>query len=143
LEERAAGFVLYHDGPTRRYLVLRHRNGGHWALPKGRIERGEEPRDAARREVAEETGLRGLRVVEGFRAESRYAFVRDDIAVDKEVVYFLAESADEDVRLSGEHTDLAWLPLEEARDRLTYREGRRILDLAEAWLVRKERSDVA
>lgn len=120
--------------------MLRHRQGGHWALPKGRIEAGEDERGAARREVAEETGLRALKVADGFRAESRYGFVRGDIAVDKCVVYFLAESSGEDVRLSSEHTESAWLEFSEARRRLTYREGQTILDEVEAWLEHAEGS---
>ena len=44
-----------------RFLVARRAQGlhlaGHWEFPGGRIEPGENPVDAARRELAEETGL--------------------------------------------------------------------------------------
>jgi len=46
-----ACFVL-----TRRSSALR-RHSGQWALPGGRIEPGESPLDAARREILEEVGL--------------------------------------------------------------------------------------
>jgi 8-oxo-dGTP diphosphatase len=39
-----------------RFLMVRHRNRA-WEMPGGRIEPGESPEDAARREFLEETGL--------------------------------------------------------------------------------------
>ncbi len=55
----AAGVVIVHEsdlGP--RFLLLRaYRN---WDLPKGLVEPGEQPFDAACREVEEETGITGL-----------------------------------------------------------------------------------
>jgi 8-oxo-dGTP diphosphatase len=40
-----------------RVLLVRARSRRRWQLPGGRLERGESPREAARREVCEETGL--------------------------------------------------------------------------------------
>jgi len=134
VEERAAGFVLFHEGRERRYLLLRHRNGEHWAFPKGHIEPGEDEKAAALREIKEETGLGDLTAVEGVRLVSRYGFVRGKDRVEKTVVYFLASSPRTEVTLSVEHTDAAWLDVEATRGRLTYPEGRAVLDQAEAWL---------
>ena len=135
-EERSAGFVLFCGRYGRRvYLLLRHRDGGHWAFPKGRIEPKEDDLSAARREIAEETGIRGVRPLKGFRGRSAYRFVRGGRTVSKTVVYFLAEVGAQDGRLSDEHTDAAWLEADEARRRLTYEETRRILDEAETYLA--------
>lgn len=54
--ERAAG-VLFVDGAGNLLLTRRTDAGHYWAVPGGRIEEGETPEDAARREVAEETGF--------------------------------------------------------------------------------------
>lgn len=57
-EPTAAGILFIHD---RRALLLRRRDGvdapNCWAFPGGKIEAGETPRLAARREVWEETGI--------------------------------------------------------------------------------------
>lgn len=53
-----AGAVLVDD--AGRLLVVRRANApgrGLWSIPGGRVEPGEQPEDAAAREVLEETGL--------------------------------------------------------------------------------------
>ena len=141
-EEHSAGFVVYQmQQGARRYLLLRHREDGHWAFPKGRIERGEEPEQAARRETREETGIEKLKVIPNFRTESRYRFKRGDRPIEKSVVYFLAESAGTEVRLSHEHSDSMWLGPVEARRVLAFSEGRRVLDQAEARLSERAKSE--
>jgi predicted NUDIX family NTP pyrophosphohydrolase len=63
---QTAGLVIYRRGPDGPEILLVHPGGPFWAnkdahawsIPKGEFEAGEEPLAAARREVAEETGLR-------------------------------------------------------------------------------------
>jgi 8-oxo-dGTP pyrophosphatase MutT (NUDIX family) len=59
--ETSAGGVVFRRGPDGvvRFLVIRD-SYDNWGFPKGHVERGEPPVDAARREVAEETGLTDL-----------------------------------------------------------------------------------
>lgn len=52
-----AAVVLIWRG-TGRALMVRRRNAPLWGLPGGKVERGEDPRAAASRELHEETGLR-------------------------------------------------------------------------------------
>jgi 8-oxo-dGTP pyrophosphatase MutT (NUDIX family) len=135
-DERSAGFVLYSvDGGVRRYLLLRHRYGGHWGFPKGHIEVGESEMEAALRETREETGIDAVTVIPGFQEVSRYRFRRGNRPVFKENTYFLARAEHTRPVLSREHTQAEWLPYSEARERLSFADMRGILDLAEAMLT--------
>nr|MDA8188223.1 NUDIX domain-containing protein [Dehalococcoidales bacterium] len=51
--EVSAGGVLLDDGD----IFLLHKPNGEWVMPKGHLESGETPEQAAVREVLEETGL--------------------------------------------------------------------------------------
>ncbi|MEO1514940.1 MAG: NUDIX hydrolase [Bacteroidota bacterium] len=55
---RAAGGVVYN--PKGEVLVIYRRKS--WDLPKGKIDPGEKKREAAVREVMEETGLQGIQL---------------------------------------------------------------------------------
>ena len=135
-EERAAGFVLFRTiHQQRQYLLLRHRNDGHWAFPKGRLEPGEDELEAAVREIFEETSIDQLHPIPGFRETSSYYLQRNGQRIAKIVIYFLAETPRSDVFLSSEHIEFRWLPFEDAVGALTYDESRRILNDANRLLA--------
>lgn len=55
----AAGGIVRH--PSGKYLFIKR--FGKWDLPKGKIEKGESPANAALREVSEECGIDNLKIV--------------------------------------------------------------------------------
>ncbi len=59
---RSAGGIVIGDGGTIAMIVSE--NSGSWLFPKGHIEDGESDEDAARREIAEETGLTDLEYID-------------------------------------------------------------------------------
>ena len=124
--EFACGFILLRGDRT---LLLRH-TAGHWAPPKGRLEPEEADLAAAHRELAEETGLTGVRVIAGFHHEISYLKRRNGKAIPKRVLFFLAESLSGDVQLSDEHTAFAWEPWNAALDRATHAGTREALAAA-------------
>ena len=71
--ESAGGVVVNAEG--RGLLVSQH--GTSWSLPKGHLEAGESPLDAARREIREETGVSRLEFVRALGSYTRYRLGAD------------------------------------------------------------------
>lgn len=133
VEETSAGGLVLRtaDGNTTAALIARHDRRGRliWSLPKGHIEPGESAEDAAVREVQEETGIVG-RVVAPLGTID-FWFMVDDLRIHKTVHHFILEA------VSGELSDsdievvkVAWVPLDEVKGRLKYRDERRLMTKA-------------
>ena len=132
LKERAAGaVVLRRTDRGVRLLVLRaYRN---WDFPKGMVEPGESELDAARREVAEETGLADLDFPFGDVHCETLPY-----ALGKVARYYLAETDQAAVELPvspelgrPEHHEWRWVSFDEAEEVLPPRLAR-VLDWARA-----------
>ncbi|MBW7970335.1 NUDIX hydrolase [Bradyrhizobium sp. BR 10289] len=52
----AAGGIVLRHGAVPLIAIVRQRKRNEWVLPKGKLDDGETPREAAHREVLEETG---------------------------------------------------------------------------------------
>ena len=78
--ERSAGTVIYREKEGKTYYLLLHYPRGvrrptpYWDFPKGHLEKGEKPEEAAEREAAEETGLREIKFIDGFKETIKYFF---------------------------------------------------------------------
>ena len=113
----SCGIVLARSvGPEWVTLMLRAYH--HWDFPKGIRERGEEPLEAAKREVAEETGVTELSFDWGDRYFETGPYSRGKIAR-----YFIAQTAQEDIVLGPspetgkpEHSEWRWVSFDEAYD---------------------------
>ncbi len=77
----AGGIVFRKDS-----ILLLKRSSGLWVLPKGRVEEGESSKDAALREVKEETGIEAK--VVGEAGTIYYSFYDNDKKYNKKVVWY-------------------------------------------------------
>ena len=66
MAKQSAGILIYRKGNTGLEVLLVHPGGpfwakkdwGAWSIPKGEFDDDEEPLDAAKREIEEETGIK-------------------------------------------------------------------------------------
>ena len=101
------------DHEKGKFLLLKRSgkrkvNPGKWDFPSGRIE-NEEPKNAALRELKEETGLKGKVLKSG---DSFYLETEDG---EFKVYPFLVKASGE-VKLSKDHTEFRWIEPQELRD---------------------------
>lgn len=127
LEERSAGAILYRETPAGRSYLLLNYPSGHWDFVKGNIEKGEELKQTVVREIREETGITDVSFVDGFENKVEYHYQRDGSLVHKEVVFFLAKTSTEEVRISHEHQGFIWLKYSDALEKLTYKTAQNLM----------------
>jgi len=131
-EFSAGGLVVDLGGDVPRgALIGRTDRHGRllWSLPKGHIETGETPEQAAVREVREETGISGEILAELGTID--FWFVAEGRRIHKTVQHYLLRAtggqlSDADVEV----TEVAWVPLPEIREQLAYPDERGLVDTA-------------
>ncbi|MCR4328797.1 MAG: NUDIX domain-containing protein [Patescibacteria group bacterium] len=136
-KEISAGIIAYRktkEGP--KFLILYH---GHdyWNFPKGKIESEEGNMAAAFREMREETGIasRDLHLANNFKVYERFSFRREGQPIFKIVIFYLAETMVETIKVSSEHQGYAWFLYNEARKVMgKHRDSQRVLRQAYEFL---------
>lgn len=105
-------------------LVMRRASGvrctGAWEVVHGRIEPGEKPEQAARREVSEETGL----TVERLYNVTCLPFYLHKQGLVNVAVVFAAFVPAGEIHLGSEHDAAEWLPATQAADRIAWPRAR-------------------
>ena len=145
-KEQSAGAVIFRIENKQPYYLLLHYPTGkqtkreYWDFPKGHLEKGETEKQAAAREVQEETGLREIAFVPEFKERIQYYFRVEEKTIFKTVVFFLAFTKEKQVTISFEHEGFVWLSFEMALKQLKFANARRILTRAHHFL-KKQKQD--
>lgn len=114
----SAGVIVVRRDEHGKWKFLLLRAYGYWDFPKGIVEPGEDPIDAAKRETREETTITDLDFKWGFDFRETGPYNRGR----KVARYYLAETKTKDVSLpvnpeigKPEHDAYRWVTYEEAR----------------------------
>jgi len=123
---KSCGAVVFRTKENKtEILLIRHVNGGHWAFPKGHVEKGETEEQTALREILEETGV-AVAIDNRYRQIVSYSPKKD---VVKDVVYFVAHApADSSaVRQESEISRIKWVDVSSAVDYVSFDNDKKVL----------------
>jgi len=134
VKEKSVGCALFRVGGKAPEFLLLHYKAGHWGFPKGHVEQGETEEQTMRREVCEETTIEQIKIIPGFRQETKYFFRRGNETVFKEVSFYLVEALGGNVKISHEHQGFEWLSFEKALERLTFENTKNVLEKARSFM---------
>ncbi len=126
----AGGGIVWRRAKDGIELLIVHRpNYDDWTFPKGKLDRSESIRQAAQREVLEETGLRTRLGM--YLGESQYETPAGN---EKIVHYWAMEAVKGKFKANAEVDKAKWLPLSKATSKLTYKRDRTFLqELGDRW----------
>ncbi len=122
--ESAGGVVVNAEG---RVLVV-SQHGTSWSLPKGHLEEGESPLDAARREIREEAGVSRLEFVRALGSYTRHRLGRDggeDPSELKTIHLFLFRTDEAELApIDADNPEARWVEREAVAGLLTHAKDR-------------------
>jgi 8-oxo-dGTP diphosphatase len=134
LNQTSSGAVIYRARKGGLEIALIARNNGKiWGLPKGIIEKGEEAKETALREVREETGLEGTIIRK--LGDVRYFYSAKEhgalVRFAKVVHFYLMEYKSGSVEDHDTEVDEArWFPIDKALYMLSYKNEKEIVQKA-------------
>lgn len=115
-------------------FLIQHNRSGYWGFPKGHAEPNETAKQAAFRELKEETNLELVNLLQPEPLMESYTFILERRRVFKKVSYFIAEVSGKVALQTQEIHDGKWLPFPEAIAQVTHQEGKALLAQVEKML---------
>lgn len=110
-------------GPNHKIAVVNH-NHTSWSLPKGHVDSGETLRQAAIREIEEETGITQLTFTQELGTYQRYRtglHNLEDKSELKTITLFLYTTPQSELQpIDPEHPEARWVDIDEVSALLTH-----------------------
>lgn len=140
MEEFSAGGIVYKTEHGNIVVLISQHSGHHgWVFPKGHVGdtvKNETVEEAAIREVQEETGIVG-KILKKLPL-TNYWYIFNGQKRHKTVRYFLMKYASGDSADHGwEMENVAWLPVSEIGQKLTYDGDKKVWEKAKKLLKQK------
>lgn len=129
--EFSSGGIIIKKGGNGIHILLVKDSYGRWTWPKGHVEKGETPIEAATREIGEEVGLKELRLIDEI-ARISYFYRREGKLIYKTVLLFLFEATgSQEIKVQlTELKDARWLDPKDALKKVEYKGAKGILKKA-------------
>jgi 8-oxo-dGTP diphosphatase len=134
----SGGVIFRKNDDSMEIALVAVKDGKVWCLPKGIINKGEEPDETAIREVSEETGLKG-RIIEKLGEINYWYYLKEEEAKCRKTVHFyLLEYEGGDISKHDWEVDkAAWFQIDDALKIASHKNERDIIEKARERLVGK------
>jgi 8-oxo-dGTP diphosphatase len=139
IKRTSSGGIIFRTSENNIEVVLVAVRGRKtWCLPKGIINKGEDPPTAALREVREETGLNGGILDKIGQISYWYFLKKESIRIHKTVHLFLLRYVDGSTDDHDHEVDEAkWFPIDDAIEKLLYKSEKQIMQKARIMIEEK------
>lgn len=125
--EESFGIIpIKKHGDSFLVFLVQLKSGKHYGFPKGRSDPGENPIDAATRELKEETNLDVVKLLQNEALIEEYQIQKDSETISKKVYYFIAEVGGKVNLEIAEIIEGRWVDIKEASDIITYNPSKEI-----------------
>ncbi len=123
VRETTSGGIIFRRAEKNNSLeiLLIQDAKNRWTIPKGHVEPNEEPRDTAKREIQEETGLKTMDVMSWLgKVNFRYRRTQTLVLMTMHIYLVHGLGDTNDLKPEDWLNDIQWFPVNDAIDKIEY-----------------------